>query len=40
MFLAGHASFKWAVFGALSWPSVVTIVVLMAATVSNRAPGL
>jgi len=25
LFLAGHALFKWAVFGALSWPRVVAI---------------
>jgi low temperature requirement protein LtrA len=30
LFLAGHALFKWAVFGVLSWPRVVAIAVLAA----------
>jgi low temperature requirement protein LtrA len=30
VFLAGHALFKWAVFGVLSWPRVVAIVALVA----------
>jgi low temperature requirement protein LtrA len=30
LFLAGHALFKWAVFGVLSWPRVVAIAVLVA----------
>jgi low temperature requirement protein LtrA len=30
LFLAGHALFKWAVFGGLSWPRVVAIAVLLA----------
>jgi low temperature requirement protein LtrA len=30
LFLAGHALFKWAVFGVLSWPRVVAIVALIA----------
>jgi low temperature requirement protein LtrA len=30
LFLAGHALFKWAVFGVLSWPRVVAIIVLIA----------
>ena len=29
LFLAGHAFFKWAVFGVLSWPRVVAIAVLI-----------
>jgi low temperature requirement protein LtrA len=30
LFLAGHALFKWAVFGGLSWPRVVAIAALVA----------
>ena len=30
LFLAGHALFKWAVFGVLSWPRVVAIAALIA----------
>jgi low temperature requirement protein LtrA len=30
LFLAGHAFFKWAVFGVLSWPRVVAIAALIA----------
>jgi low temperature requirement protein LtrA len=30
LFLAGHALFKWAVFGGLSWPRVVAVAVLLA----------
>jgi low temperature requirement protein LtrA len=30
LFLAGHALFKWAVFGGLSWPRVVAIAALIA----------
>jgi low temperature requirement protein LtrA len=30
LFLAGHALFKWAVFGVLSWPRVVAVAALMA----------
>jgi low temperature requirement protein LtrA len=32
LFLAGHALFKWAVFGVLSWPRVVAIAALAALT--------
>jgi low temperature requirement protein LtrA len=32
LFLAGHAFFKWAVFGVLSWARVVAIAVLIALT--------
>jgi low temperature requirement protein LtrA len=28
LFLAGHALFKWAVFGVLSWPHVVAIALI------------
>jgi low temperature requirement protein LtrA len=30
LFLAGHALFKWAVFGVLSWPRVVAVAALIA----------
>jgi low temperature requirement protein LtrA len=30
LFLAGHALFKWAIFGVISWPRVVAIAALMA----------
>jgi low temperature requirement protein LtrA len=30
LFLAGHALFKWAIFGVLSWPRVVAIAALIA----------
>jgi low temperature requirement protein LtrA len=30
LFLAGHALFKWAVFGGMPWPRVVAIAVLLA----------
>jgi low temperature requirement protein LtrA len=30
LFLAGHASFEWAVFGVVSWPHVVAIAALIA----------
>src|ERR671910_3145554 len=30
LFLAGHALFKWAVFGVLSWPRAVAVAALMA----------
>jgi low temperature requirement protein LtrA len=30
LFLAGHALFKWTVFGVLSWPRVVAITALIA----------
>ena len=30
LFLAGHALFKWAVFGVHSWPRVVAIAALIA----------
>jgi low temperature requirement protein LtrA len=32
LFLAGHALFKWAVFGVLSWPRAVAIAALIALT--------
>jgi low temperature requirement protein LtrA len=32
LFLAGHALFKWAVFGVLSWPRMVAIAALAALT--------